>query len=218
MLISRQITIKTGRMMINRIGMKAALTALLVMMSVSAGYTENKVHVVLGWKYNFGLYEHEYGGNITRGDAKMYGNALHLTLLYDVLPQLSVGAGIGSDRYENPGYNTFPAFVTAQFHPMMNKLPKGYIFTNLGAGIHSDDADAFKGFMGDLGVGYTLMFHKHFGLDFQLGYDLKEFKGVPVYEMKIVNVEGNIAEAEINLIGCKNFWRHSIQMSVGLVF
>lgn len=65
--------------------------------------------------------------------------------------------------------------------------------------------------MWDAGVGYTKMFRKHFGLNFQLGYNLKEFGKIPSYEI-------NFPNGEVNYVGEKSSIRHSVSFGIGLVF
>ena len=64
--------------------------------------------------------------------------------------------------------------------------------------------------MWDAGVGYTKMFRKHFGLNFQVGYNLKEFHGQNFY--------GIDPDSGADYVRKFNSVRHSLSLGVGLVF
>lgn len=135
---------------------------------------QSKVNVVLDYHYQLGLSETGGGYNISRKNNNMYGNSLHLSAMYNFTMQLSAGLGIGADRYDNPGYNTFPVFAAIHYSPL-KRLPNAYSYTNLGYAVIGKYS-TYKGLMWDLGVGYKKMFRSHFGLNFQLGYNLKKFQ------------------------------------------
>lgn len=170
---------------------------------------QNKFHVILDYHYNLGISEKYWGTTLDRKDYKMHGNSLHFTALYDITHKISAGVGIGADRYEEPGYNTFPVYGTFRYRPLL-QLQNGYVFTDLGYGVFKSD-NVNPGWMWNLGIGYTKMFRKHFGLNFQLGYNLKEFGGIPSYEVDLVN-------GESTYIGEKSSTRHSVSFGIGLVF
>lgn len=170
---------------------------------------QSKFHIVLDYHYSLGICEKYWGKTFGRGEYKMHGNSLHFTALYDITRKISAGAGIGADRYEEPGYNTFPVYGTFRYRPLP-KFQDGYIFTDLGYGVFKHDNVA-PGWMWNAGIGYIKMFRRHFGLNFQLGYNLKEFGGIPSYEVDLTN-------GEFNYIGEKNSIRHSISFGIGLVF
>lgn len=67
------------------------------------------------------------------------------------------------------------------------------------------------GWLWDLGIGYTKMFRRHFGLNFQIGYNLKEFGGIPSYNY-------NIDTEEITYLGTISDLRHSLSVGIGFVF
>lgn len=170
---------------------------------------QSKFHIILDYHYNLGICEKYWGRTFDRGEYKLYGNSLHLTALYDITQKISAGTGIGADRYEEPGYNTFPVYVTFRYRPF-TKLLKSYVFTDLGYGLFKNDNVA-PGWMWNAGIGYTKMFRKHFGVNLQLGYNLKQFGGIPSYEVDLVN-------GEFNYIGKKSSIRHSVSFGFGLVF
>lgn len=65
----------------------------------------------------------------------------------------------------------------------------------------------------DLGIGYTKMFRRHFGLNFQIGYNLKEFAGIPSYRYDI-----DTENITITYLGNIKDLRHSLSIGIGLVF
>lgn len=170
---------------------------------------QSKYHVILDYHYTLGLSQRFMGQTFKREEYNMHGNSIHLMALYDINRKMSAGVGIGADQYEEPGSNTFPIFGTFRYHPL-KKIPNGYAFTNLGYGAFKGD-DIVSGWMWDAGIGFTRMFRKHFGLNFEFGYNLKEFHGIPVYEIDWEN-------ATTSYIGKKNSIRHSLSFGLGLVF
>lgn len=176
---------------------------------IPASKAQSKFHILLDYHYNFGIREKYWGKTFGRKEYKMHGNSLHLTALYDVGPKVSIGVGLGADRYEEPGYNTFPVYGTLRYQPFP-KLLSGYVFTDLGYGIFKNDNVA-SGWMWNVGIGYTKMLRKHFGLNFQIGYNLKEFGGIPLYQVDFYS-------GEIHYAGKKSSIRHSLSFGFGLMF
>lgn len=169
---------------------------------------EPKIHVILDYHYNFGLATREKWWN---DGEQPGGHSLHLTALYDIIPRIAAGIGIGADRYTHPGFNTIPIYGTFRYSPVPC-IPKGYVYTNLGYGCFANDAIA-PGWMWDLGIGYTKMFRRHFGLNFQIGYNLKEFAGIPSYRYDI-----DTENITITYLGKIKDLRHSLSIGIGLVF
>jgi hypothetical protein len=195
---------KTKKMM-----KKIIILSLLFLSSFSIfqaqAQTWSKFHVMLDYKYLFGLSEQGDFWNLSRKDAEMYGKSLRLSCLYSFSPQLSAGVGIGADRYEAPGRNTLPVFVAAHYNPKM-EIPF-YFFGN--AGYSRKTRTMTPGFLMDAGIGYKLMFRKHFGLNFQFGYNLKQFKE----EVLGINFDEGFSSS---LQGKQT--RHSLIFGIGLVF
>jgi hypothetical protein len=141
----------------------------------SCVFSQSKINVFLDYHYQLGVSERgEY--NLSRKDCNMYGNSLHLSAMYNFSKKFSAGLGIGADRYENPGYNTFPVFASVHYSPL-NNLHSVYTYTNFGYAVTNKN-DIYSGAMWDLGVGYKKMFRTHFGLNFQIGYNLKRFQSI----------------------------------------
>ncbi len=183
------------------------LMVVFFLMQIPAVRAQDKAqcrfHVVLDYHFNLGFSENYNGTPIRRSDGyNMHGNSLRLTALYDITQRISAGAGIGADRYEEPGYNTFPVFGTFRYRPLRRFLDT-YLYTNLGYGLSNRDNSIYSGWVWDAGVGYIKMFRRHFGLNFQVGYNLKEFRDVHS------DVDGNLSGNSI---------RHSLSLGIGLVF
>lgn len=156
--------------------MQKTFTTILLIAAVCAQMQAKKFHVDIDYHYSLGLYEKYAGESLTRGNYDMGGHALDLTFRYDVIKKLSVGAGIGLDRYTEPEYNTLPVYVTARYYPI-EKVPHAYTYANLGYAIDAGDESTFyPGMTGGIGIGYTLMLSKKFGFNFQIGYNYKDFK------------------------------------------
>jgi len=169
---------------------------------------QSKIHFVTDIHYLYGLSETSSYLTITRKDVNLYGKSLHLTSLYDFSKSISAGIGIGADRYENPGYNTFPIFASLHYTPFITSHPRTYLFTNLGYGIKT--SDAHSGLMFDAGIGYKKMFSRRFGLNFQLGYNLKQINETPLY------ISTSDSQSW-NLISVTSV-RHSLSLGVGVIF
>lgn len=150
-------------------------------LQVSTSQLKNsRFHIVLDYHYNLGLSQRI--GSQTQGRNETYrmgGNSLHLTALYDFTEKFSAGAGIGADRYTNTDFNTFPVYAAFRYRPL-SRIPAAYVYTNAGYGLFKS-VNIYAGWVGDLGIGYQYMLRKHFGLNFQLGYNLKEFAGIESY-------------------------------------
>ena len=162
-------------------------------------------NIVLDYHYNLGLTERGDLHKSNRSDLKMYGNSIHLSGLYNLDQQWAVGIGLGFDRYENVGYNTLPIYATCHFAPLQH-VPSAYIYTNLGYAIGGSDFT--KGMLFDLGLGYKLMLKRHFGFNFQLGYNLKDFRR----KMDVLESNGTTHKKSFSQ------WRNSISFGAGIIF
>ncbi|MBV5284263.1 MAG: hypothetical protein JZU53_17715 [Paludibacter sp.] len=169
---------------------------------------QSKIHFVTDIHYLYGLSSTTSYLTLKRKDVNLYGKSLHLTSLYDFSKSISAGVGIGADRYENPGFNTLPVFASLHYTPFVITHPRTYLFTNLGFGIKNSYANS--GLMFDAGVGYKKMFGRRFGLNFQLGYNLKQINETPLYV--------SISDSQSwNLISVTSV-RHSLSLGVGVMF
>lgn len=150
----------------------AGLSMLLVYaLPVSA---QSKFHAHLDYHYSLGWSETGYNGQtLYRNDWKMHGNSLRLSALYTFAPAWEAGLGMGADRYEEPGYNTFPLFAVLHCAPLKKHRPL-YSYTDIGYALKTGNST--PGLTWNIGFGYKLMLKKHFGFNFQFGYNLKQFK------------------------------------------
>lgn len=152
---------------------RASLLVFALLVSSIAAKGQSKMHFDVDYHYSLGLSQRINHIDYSRGSYKMGGHSLHLTGRYDITERLSTGIGIGLDRYTEPEHNTLPIFATIRYKALKS-IPQSYAFTNIGYGIGSSD-NFTKGVMWDVGIGYTKMLAKHFGLNFQLAYGLKTF-------------------------------------------
>ena len=168
------------------------------------------IQIGVDYHYNLGLTQKLMGESIHKKDFNMYGNSLHITLLYNLSTKYTIGIGTGFDAYR-PSANTLPLFATFRYHPLQQeKLKHLYCFTNLGYSIPVDDDDLLSsGWMFDIGVGWQKMFYRHFGINLQLGYNLKEFKANRHYYDK---------PTEEYLTNKFNILRNSLALGFGVVF
>ena len=88
----------------------------------------------------------------------------------------------------------------------IEKVPDLYLFSDLGYALKVGDFT--KGFTGNIGIGYTHMFKKHFGLNFQIAYNLKRFNDIPT-----IIYDANLQETHY---GTTNSTRHSLSFGVGI--
>lgn len=95
------------------------------------------------------------------------------------------------------------------------KIKDLYAFTNLGWAFGSDpDNGTKRSFLMDFGIGWQKMFRRHFGLNFQIGYHMKQF-GTRVYEGPFYDEDYGYLT---NYLGVKPMWSHGLTFGVGLVF
>ena len=172
---------------------KLLLVSLLGIFTLPS-FAQNKFHVAIDYHYLFGLSE-KGSYNISRKDSKMYGNSLHLTALYNFTSQITGGLGLGADRYESPGYNTFPIYASLQYS-FLRHLPNIYTYSNIGYAFINKN-DTYSGLTWDLGCGYKKMIRSHFGYNLNIGYNLKQFE-------KVVDNDNNT--------------RHSLSFGFGVIF
>lgn len=184
---------------------KIILAIVLAVGGLIAIKGQSRFHFDIDYHYNLGLCENIMGETLKRSQYKMGGNSIQFTPRYDITRQWSAGIGIGLSRYTNLDYNTMPVYATVRYKAM-EKVPNLYIFTDLGYALKVGDFT--KGFTGNIGIGYTHMFKKHFGLNFQIAYNLKRFNDVPVY---IYDVDSH----ETHLFN-ENSTRHSLSFGVGI--
>lgn len=165
----------------------------------------------LDYHYYFGLSQKvgKYG-TFHRSDVKMYGNALRLSAMYAFTPRLSAGAGIGTVNYMNAGFDAIPVFAAFRYAPLA-ALRGPYVFTNLGYAIGASTTE--KGVMWELGIGYKRMFRKHFGMKFELGYNLQQVRLSEDNIIVFPDEDGNYPS-----IPPFSMFRHSLSAGFGFIF
>jgi hypothetical protein len=180
---------------------RTIIFAVFIILSLQHISAQSRFRIELDYGYMFGLTERDDSYKISRSLYKMHTNSIRLSGIYRLSTLISLGAGIGLERYEEPGYNTFPVFAILRYTPL-SSLPKGYIYTDLGYSMKTSTMT--PGLLWDLGIGHLWMFRKHFGLKAQAGYNLKQFK---THYWISGDSKKEVAQ-----------WRHSLTLSIGLVF
>lgn len=184
---------------------KIILAIVLAVGGLTAIKGQSRFHFDIDYHYNLGLCEKIMGETLKRGQYKMGGNSIQFTPRYDITRQWSAGIGIGLSRYTNLDYNTMPVYATVRYKAI-EKVPDLYLFTDLGYALKVGDFT--KGFTGNIGIGYTHMFKKHFGLNFQIAYNLKRFNDIPVYVYDVDTHETHYLNG--------NSTRHSLSFGIGV--
>ncbi len=184
---------------------KVILAIVLAVCSLTAAKGQSKFHFDIDYHYNLGLCEKMLGRTLKRSQYKMGGNSIQFTPRYDITQRWSAGIGIGLSIYSNLDHNTMPVFATTRYKAFKT-IPDMYLFTDLGYALKVGDYT--KGFTGNIGVGYTHMFKKHFGLNFQIAYNLKRFNDVPTYIYDVDKQETRFTY--------ENSTRHSLSFGVGI--
>jgi hypothetical protein len=197
---------------------KSFLVSLIIALcTLSANAAEPaKIQVGLDYHYNFGFAERFYGHTYTRSDYAMSGNSLRLSFLYNINSKYTAGVGVGLENYD--GWNTLPIFATFRYRPFTAPLLKDfYAFATPGYSVSTGDGfDITSGMVGDLGIGWTKMLRRHFGVNFQIGYQLKQIRfPYYIYDFYDEVYDDNYVESTRTTA---SDWRHSITFGFGLVF
>lgn len=154
-------------------------------------FCQSKVYVALDFRHTLAFSEISSSGYKISDLSERYGNSLRLTAMCRISPRVAAGVGFGSELYEP--FNSFPVFATVYYSPLKTHLP-AYLYSNAGYAI--DTSNSAEGYLFDLGVGYKKMFRRHFGLNFQMGYNFKQFGSPSDY----------------------HFSRHSFSFGFGFIF
>lgn len=184
---------------------------LFVIMSLSmfgSAYAQPKCHVDLDYCYNLGFSEKYVGRHYGRSAYKMGGNSLRIATRYDISNKLSAGAGVGLDRYTETDFNTMPVFARLHYSPF-EKGQNVYMFSDIGYALKVAQ-DYNPGFTGKIGFGYLLHITKHFGMNFKVAYDFKDFR-------KISTISYDEGNDKITFYD-SNSLRHSVSFGVGVTF
>jgi hypothetical protein len=196
------------------------LTFLITLSQSTWGQNNTKFHVELDYSYQLGLGEHlhDYDYHFS---GSLGGHALTVNMLYNITPALTTGIGIGLSRYTSEYYsddNTMPLYASLRYRPIRS-CRSFYTYTDigyalLGDGKNSDNSNFTGGMLWNFGAGYQLMFHRHFGLNFKIGYNLQQFRN-----QGIITVSSNTTGDNYNSgVIWRSLWRHSIQLGFGFIF
>jgi hypothetical protein len=180
---------------------RSIIVVIFITLFLQDAFSQSKIHAELDFGYMIGLTERGDQYKINRSLYNMHTNSIRLSGMYRLSNLYSIGAGIGMERYESPGYNTLPVFAVLRYTPALS-IPKGYIYTDLGYSIGTSTMT--PGLLWDLGIGHQWMFRKHFGLKAQVGYNLKQLK-----------TDSWTSESSTQKV---SQWRHSLSLFVGIVF
>jgi hypothetical protein len=181
-----------------------------------------RFHVELDYGYHAGLSESLNHYNF-KSQGTLGGHSLTINALYNIRPDMTVGVGYGltrfTRRYQGDN-NTMPLYATFRYRPLATHRAF-YAYTDLGYTLLNDreNHNFTGGFLGGIGVGYQLMFKRHFGLNFKLGYGIQQFARTPV----VVSINEKTDQATGNTFidatyDYRSLWRHSILFGLGLVF
>lgn len=164
------------------------------------------VHVLLDYQHYSVFKEQLEGNNISES---MNSGGVSLALLYSLNFRTQMGVGV------EIGQNGIPFFASFRFHPFgMSGWKDGYVFTNLGYSPFSSDDNIYRGIYWKTGLGYTKMFRKHFGLNFQIGYQLRQYQDIPLYK----SVSGKDEAWGLEPAGKISGIFHTLVFGVGVIF
>ena len=173
-----------------------------------------KFHFDMDYNRYFGIKEKGNGGSFDDSSYNLGGWGIHFVPRYDITPSLSAGVGVGITVYESPDHGSIPFFATLRYKPLKN-FSDFYTFTNLGYSATTEVA----GFTGTVGVGYTHMFAKHFGINFQLAYNYRRFNNISydVISREYFGEDENDYGLKIDRYETTGY-RHSLSLGVGVTF
>ncbi|MCM1297058.1 MAG: hypothetical protein NC311_16080 [Muribaculaceae bacterium] len=203
---------------ISRIGLHCLLMMVIALSSLKSVAAE-PCRFQVG--FDFGISASFYQRYVTSEDYPLGDNVAvgavmrHLSLLYNINKKFTAGIGVGLDGY-TVAPNAVPLFGTFRYRPIQKRvLENFYCFTNLGYSLPFVDSGTFAaGWLFDLGIGWQKNFRKHFGLNVQLGYALKEFRTNYGYAS---NPYGWPDVASIKLPYKYSLVRNSIFLGIGIV-
>jgi hypothetical protein len=158
--------------------MKKSLIILLFLTSFFPLFSQTNGKLWGGLELGFGIGLADKGNmyDISFGDDnKMTTGTIRGVLGYYVMPQLSIGAGIGLSSYTKPGINTIPVCFDMRFHPMkdnMNLVLNG----DFGYALSTNENDLKGKFITDISVGYKLFNIKKISFTPFIGYNYSNYK------------------------------------------
>lgn len=153
--------------------MKFVLICILSVVTLTTvqAQTNNKLWGGIEVGYGLGLSDRGESYKISRGDGyKMSYSSLRAIIGYYVLPNFSVGGGIGLGSYTDLSLNTVPVFLDLRFHPLEDN--KNFILNgNLGYSIATSETALKSKFQGEFSVGYKIFDLGKISLIPSLGYN-----------------------------------------------
>lgn len=200
--------------------MKKSVLLIFISLLSSVAFGQSKFHFGMDYYYSLGLQEKEVELNEvdTRADYAMAGHTIRLTEWYDATDKFTVGLGVAMDHYVHPGYFSFPVVASCMWHPF-DKAQRLFGFADLGyaAHIHSDNVNVFGGMLGNVGIGCRVISLGKTDLNVRLGYNFRQFTGIPYENYAIVEEYGH-QFLEYVSTDYHQSHRHSLTLGAGLVF
>lgn len=176
----------------------------------SASYAQSRIHFHADYHYLLGIIQKNgVYSNLHRSDMKMSGSSFRLTGMYSLNTRVDIGIGIGAECYEKPEITTFPIFASARYSPLKRTLSP-YIYADAGYAFGTKISD--RGILADLGIGYKHMFKKHFGIKFEIGYNMQQIQ-VDRENIIVFPASNSVTPSK----GAAVF-RHSISIGTGFIF
>jgi hypothetical protein len=205
--------------------MKRILLFLISSISLFPAYSQTNGKLWGGLEAGYGIglsdkgdyYNLSYGsGNIPFAEwqpislgvnrSEMDVNIIRLVLGYYVIPQLSLGAGIGFNTNSLPGVSTLPLYIDIRYHPVADN-PN--LVLNVAAGYAPliSEHDTKGKFLADFSVGYKL-------------FNLKKVSFVPFIGYNFINYSLSNPYNYPNdpIAGTFNQSRHSIFLKIGMFY
>lgn len=158
--------------------------------------------------YNISLHQSQDGEKCDSELQSRTGWVRHLTGLYNIDSRFTTGLGISIDTYRYAP-NSVPIFATFRHRAVQKPIWSDfYYFTNLGYGLpFRPRKELAPGWMWDVGIGWQKNFRKHFGINLQIGYSIRQFDT----KKWMADDSGGLNFVNSNLV------RQSIIASIGIV-
>jgi hypothetical protein len=100
-----------------------------------------------------GIYKYSYGN-----DTKMSISYVRGILGYYIVPQMSVGIGIGLSSYTKPAVNTVPVCLDLRYHPVVN-THNLVLNGSLGYSLLTSENELKEKILTDISVGYIILIY-----------------------------------------------------------
>lgn len=178
------------------------MTFLFILFSVSAMSQENepikkKFFTTVEIAYGKGLNLYSNAPINTEGFHTPFTKSLRVISGWNFSPHFSTGLGIGADRFENPGANTFPVFIDLRGY-LKNQAKTTFAYLNLGKAVTFSEAQE-KGNIVDVGFGYRGVLTGKSKLIFKVGYYYFKTTNWILYESKNYYLKRNSLKLAIGV-------------------